>query len=98
MLDVNLISGFVPSVGDEFEIVSSATLIGRFSSEMLPNLPGNLQWQVDYGVGDLVLRVIAGELPGDYNQDGVVNLADYTKWRDSLGSGRTREKGRRVGV
>ncbi|QDU55127.1 hypothetical protein [Aeoliella mucimassa] len=25
-------------------------------------------------------------LPGDYNADGVVNLADYTLWRDHLGS------------
>ncbi|QDU58692.1 dockerin type I domain-containing protein [Aeoliella mucimassa] len=26
------------------------------------------------------------DLQGDYNSDGVVNLADYTVWRDSLGS------------
>ena len=25
-------------------------------------------------------------VPGDYNQDGTVNAADYTIWRDSLGS------------
>ncbi len=25
-------------------------------------------------------------LPGDYNDDGVVNLADYTVWRDNLGA------------
>lgn len=24
--------------------------------------------------------------PGDYNQDGVVNIADYTVWRNTLGS------------
>ncbi|QDU55509.1 rhamnogalacturonan lyase family protein [Aeoliella mucimassa] len=27
-----------------------------------------------------------GTLPGDYNQDGAVSLADYTVWRDWLGS------------
>jgi hypothetical protein len=26
------------------------------------------------------------KLTGDYNGDGVVNLADYTLWRDSLGA------------
>jgi hypothetical protein len=26
-----------------------------------------------------------GGLPGDYNGDDVVNAADYTEWRDSLG-------------
>jgi hypothetical protein len=34
--------------------------------------------------------VYVGEFPdtlvGDYNSDGVVNLADYTVWRDNLGS------------
>ena len=28
----------------------------------------------------------AASLPGDYNQDSVVNAADYTVWRDTLGS------------
>jgi hypothetical protein len=27
------------------------------------------------------------ELPGDYNADDVVDAADYTLWRDNLGSG-----------
>jgi hypothetical protein len=25
-------------------------------------------------------------LPGDYNNDGTVNMADYTVWRDTLGA------------
>lgn len=29
---------------------------------------------------------VAPVLPGDYNDDGSVNLADYTVWRDNLGS------------
>ena len=29
---------------------------------------------------------IAGTLPGDYNEDGTVNAADYTVWRDNLGA------------
>src|SRR5690606_26934520 len=27
-----------------------------------------------------------GTLPGDFNGDGMVNLADYTVWRDQLGT------------
>jgi hypothetical protein len=30
--------------------------------------------------------VIIGELPGDYNRDGVVDASDYVTWRDNLGS------------
>lgn len=32
-----------------------------------------------------VFRFEPGSLRGDYNNDGVVNLADYTVWRDHLG-------------
>lgn len=28
----------------------------------------------------------SGAIPGDYNEDGIVNAADYTVWRDTLGS------------
>lgn len=31
------------------------------------------------------IRIIQQPVDGDYNGDGVVNLADYTVWRDSLG-------------
>ncbi|QDU58705.1 PEP-CTERM sorting domain-containing protein [Aeoliella mucimassa] len=30
--------------------------------------------------------VTGGGTPGDYNSDGLVNLADYTVWRDNLGA------------
>ncbi len=33
-----------------------------------------------------VIALVAPGLPGDYNDDGAVNLADYTIWRDSLGA------------
>ena len=32
------------------------------------------------------LRILRPKLPGDYNRDGVVGAADYTIWRDTLGS------------
>ncbi len=37
-------------------------------------------------VEDHVDLLIAPPLPGDYNDDGMVDAADYTVWRDSLGS------------
>lgn len=33
-----------------------------------------------------VIDLNASPLPGDYNGDGFVNIADYTVWRDNLGS------------
>jgi formylglycine-generating enzyme required for sulfatase activity len=37
-------------------------------------------------IGFRVARVEPGLLPGDYNTDGAVDAADYTIWRDTLGS------------
>ena len=35
---------------------------------------------------NLVVSAVVPPLAGDYNDDGVVDAADYTVWRDSLGS------------
>lgn len=36
--------------------------------------------------GEYLTLSLAAALPGDYNGDGVVDAADYTTWRDTLGS------------
>lgn len=41
---------------------------------------------VDYVVDDGIAPPSGGDVDGDYNGDGVVNIADYTVWRDNLGS------------
>ncbi len=79
---------FVPVAGNTFEILhASEGITGQFAttSADLPPLPGNLTWQITYYVNLVVLSVVGG-LPGDYNDDGTVNLADYTVWRDQLGA------------
>lgn len=35
--------------------------------------------------GEVVFAAIPEGLPGDFNDDGIVNTADYTVWRDNLG-------------
>ncbi len=37
------------------------------------------------GMAIAVNSTIPGAVPGDYNADGLVNAADYTRWRDQLG-------------
>jgi hypothetical protein len=39
------------------------------------------------GLADIGWDVVAPGLPGDYNSDNLVNAADYTIWRDSVGTG-----------
>lgn len=46
--------------------------------------PGGLSQYLD---GKFVATyMIPGGLPGDYNDDGVVDAADYTVWRDNVGT------------
>ncbi|MGL4514060.1 MAG: beta strand repeat-containing protein [Lacipirellulaceae bacterium] len=83
---VSLLGGFVPSIGQSFNLFDWGTLSGTFDSLSLPSLGGGLNWDTSQLYTTGVLSVAAAGLPGDYNTDGVVNAADYTTWRDNLGS------------
>ncbi|QDU90235.1 hypothetical protein Pla175_36370 [Pirellulimonas nuda] len=47
---------------------------------------GGLGMQLAPGGAPRVLRDAGGAASGDYNNDGTVNAADYTLWRDSVGT------------
>jgi hypothetical protein len=83
-LSVSLIDGFTPSAGSSFDILDWGTLGGAFSSLNLPTVAG-LTWDTSqlYITGELNLTAA---LLGDYNQNGIVDAADYTVWRDTRGS------------
>ncbi|MEQ8846478.1 hypothetical protein [Botrimarina sp.] len=80
---------FVPSVGDDFTVLlAPGGVSGAFDPIPLMAIGGELfEWEVEYNATQarLVLADIGGLL-GDYNLDGVVDAADYTVWRDSLGN------------
>ena len=86
MLEVMLINGFTPGSGDTFDIFDFATLSGSFSAMNLPVLDGGLVWDTSQLLVDGSLCACAPLGTGDYNGDGVVDAADYTVWRDTLGS------------
>lgn len=74
---------FEPAAGDSFQILTATGGVdGMFSTESLPNLSGDLEWQVLY-LSNSVQLVAA--LPGDYNRNGVVDAADYVIWRKAFG-------------
>lgn len=84
-LAVELLNGFVPAMGETFEIITaSGGLNGTFASENFPAIAANTKLATLYST-DSVTLVVVPLLPGDYNADGVVNLVDYTVWRDNLG-------------
>jgi autotransporter-associated beta strand protein len=87
LLTVQLL-GFAPSLGQTFQFLTAdGGVAGAFSNLNLPSLGPTKAWRLLYGANDATLTIVApGFGPGDYNHDGTVNAADYTVWRDTLGS------------
>lgn len=83
-LIISLINGFTPAAGQSFDILDFAALTDTFSTLNLPALSGGLSWNTSelYTTGTLS---VVGGVPGDYNDNGVVDAADYVIWRNSLG-------------
>jgi hypothetical protein len=52
----------------------------------LSNSLYTLEYQTNSLLGSQITFVSAVALPGDYNNDGVVDAADYAVWRDNLGA------------
>ena len=46
-----------------------------------------LAWNTSQLYTDGHVKLVAAGLPGDYNQNGTVDAADYVLWRNNLGSG-----------
>jgi T5SS/PEP-CTERM-associated repeat protein len=85
-LQIALINGFTPSAGQSFNLFDWSTASGTFDSLQLPTLPG-LSWDTSQLYTQGIISLASAGLPGDYNQNGSVDAADYSLWRDRLGSG-----------
>jgi hypothetical protein len=83
ILQITLLNGYSPAYSSIFQILDFATESGVFSSINLPTLSPGLAWDTSqlYMYGRLSVGT-----NGDFNGDGVVDAADYTVWRDGLGS------------
>ncbi|MFM9996725.1 MAG: hypothetical protein ACKVU4_13110 [Phycisphaerales bacterium] len=78
-LRVALIDGFVPSIGDEFTILTAGSLAGTFGTLDLPALPAGRVWEVLYAAGGeqwVVIRVTGPCYP-DCNVSGTLTVADF---------------------
>jgi hypothetical protein len=86
-LEVALLDGFQPGLGNTFDILDFNTVSGSFSDMKLPALENSLLWDTS----ELLERgaICVGSCPagigGDFNYDGTVDAADFTVWQDNLG-------------
>ena len=68
-------------MGNTFTILSAVGGVsGTFASITPPPLGAGLTLGVQYNPTNVVLQILAALL-GDYNQDNVVDAADYVFWR-----------------
>ena len=81
-IEVTNLGGFTPTEGASYTVLTAA--VGIVDLGVSYDLPEGFFASI-VGTTDLVLAFSEG-LPGDYNEDGFVNLADYTVWRDNLGA------------
>ncbi|MGE3243875.1 MAG: hypothetical protein AB7G28_03285 [Pirellulales bacterium] len=87
---------------DQFIGLRSDSPIGRVRFQNL-NATGGLAGGYSVVIDDLVFSSAAPNVPGDFNADQFVDAADYTTWRDHLGTsfnlnGNGSEEGASAGV
>ncbi len=82
-LNISLLNGFTPTLGSSFQIIAATGgIVGTFSSTSFPAIGGGRGWNVVYSTGGVSLQVVSISVPGDYNNNGVVDAADYVLWRN----------------
>ncbi|MCO6042315.1 M10 family metallopeptidase domain-containing protein [Aeoliella sp. ICT_H6.2] len=88
VLDVLLNDEYTPNVGDEFTVLTANRISNTFDELTVADEADilNVTLVALYSPNTVVLRIENIGLWGDYNGDGVVNAADYTVWRNNLGS------------
>jgi hypothetical protein len=85
-LQVIFLSGFTPAAGNSFDILDWDNRVGTFRNVLLPALSTGLMWNAAQLYSAGTLRIT---LAGDYNANGVVDAADYSIWRKTLGQSGT---------
>jgi T5SS/PEP-CTERM-associated repeat protein len=93
-LQLSLLNGFVPSPTNTFTIVD---VLGGIVAGSFANVASGARLATSDGLGSFIVSYSDGSsvrlssfqlsVPGDYNQNGTVDAADYVLWRKKLGSG-----------
>ena len=76
-LELVLISGYVPTLGDSFNVITANSITGSFTSVLQPlTMPNGLEFTVNYTSNLVQLVVDNGTLTGDLDGDGFVGIDD----------------------
>ncbi len=83
-LDLALLAPYVPTLADPLlTILSASSVSGTFDAVVQPpTMPAGLAFSVIYNAANIQLQVVNALLAGDYNNNGIVDAADYVLWRN----------------
>jgi hypothetical protein len=88
-LQIQSVDGFVPSAGAQFEFLSATGgLAGTtFSSpSLVPDLSGNVVWQLTYAPNVVIASVLSGTTFGDLDGDNELTPADWSLFKSGQGT------------
>ena len=86
-LEVDLINGFTPQLGDTFDVISAtAGVTGAFAQLVQPlGMPAGLHFDVIYSP-TLVQLEVARNFTADFDVDGDVDAEDLAQWQGDFGA------------
>jgi fibronectin-binding autotransporter adhesin len=83
ILDVSLINGFTPNAGQQFTVLSAGNIV---NNGLVLGGAAAGSFNLLMSSTTVTLEMITPGLPGDFNQDGIVDAADYVVWRKNGGT------------
>jgi len=83
-LQIELIGGFTPSLGDSFVIMTYGDHSGQFDSVVGIDLGDGLSLELSYGANALTILTVPAHEPGDVNGDGNMDTLDISPFVAAL--------------
>ncbi len=85
-LDVSLLAGFDPVVGDSFEILTAGGgVAGTFDTLLFPALDPGEFMIISYGANSVTLSIVDQGFEADFDKDGDVDEDDLAEWEEGFG-------------
>ncbi|QDU59135.1 Autotransporter-associated beta strand repeat protein [Aeoliella mucimassa] len=81
-LNLVLDANYTPTLNETFTLLTASDITNHLT---LSGAVADMFTLSQSTATELILTAVSG-MTGDFNNDGLVNLADYTVWRDHLGS------------